>query len=307
MDRLLRGPTRNRVRTTLPRNFPLKTKRMNKHSVRYSDRSACDTASCIGPVSELRTSLMSPTISTRMHRVGAAQALTRRKWQEPQIITRSRKRWSRRPKHNQSLGEVLQFRPGHSFGSRTDFQRAPLAALICSTGCAVLHTTDLLSRSCVNPYPAHTRMDRQIRITAVEHSEDTARYLSDNGIVPIATDTFPIRVCPPDLAETASPFGPLHRVLISQPGIALGELWSLDAVTADYLDKSVSEAFLTIATLRTRGGIGWPAIDLVSKQELTRVRQVSKHPQSSNLFRISVSLENQGSPPGCGPIGCRAS
>ena len=273
----------------------------------FHRRDRRDTACCIGRVSELRTSLTSPIISTRMHLAGETQALTWPKWQQPQGIARSRKRRSRRPKHDQSQGEVLQFPPDHSFRSRADDQRERRAALSRQTRCAVLRSTDFPIHLGVRPYRAHTRMDRQFRTTGVEHSVDAARYVSGNGIVAIATDTFTVRMCSPDFAKATFPIGLLHRVLVGQLGIAPGELGSLDAVTADHLDKSVSEYFLAASTLRTRGGIGWPAIDLVSRQELTRVRQISKHPQSSNLFRSSVSLENQGSPSGCDPIGARAS
>jgi hypothetical protein len=273
----------------------------------FHRRDRSDTACCIGRVSELRTSLTSPINSTLMHLAGETQALTWPKWQQPQGIARSRKKWPRTSKHDQSPGEVLQFPPDHSFRSRADDQRERRAALSRQTRCAVLRSTDFPIHLGVRPYRAHTRMNRQFRTTGVEHSVDAARHVSGNGIVAIATDTLPIRVCPPDFAEATFPIGLLHLILISQPGTTPGELGSLDAVTADYPDKSVSEYFLTSATLRTRGGICWPAIDLVSRQELTRVRQISKHPQSSNLFRSSVSLENQGSPSGCDPIGARAS
>src|ERR1017187_382943 len=194
-DGVLRRPIRNRVRTILPRNFPLKVRRMRQRSLRYSDRSAggaiasvrpprrtCsmaspkrretsagptasisvwhwfhrrdrrDTACCIGRMSELRTSLTSPIISTRMHLAGETQALTWPKWQQPQGIARSRKRRSGRPKHDQSQGEVLQFPPDHSVGSRKVYQRERRAALFCQTRCAVLRSTDFPIHLGVRPY-----------------------------------------------------------------------------------------------------------------------------------------------------------
>jgi kynurenine formamidase len=99
----------------------------------------------------------------------------------------------------------------------------------------------------------------------VEHSEDMARYLWDNRIVAVAADTFAVEVWPPDFSPEAFPFGFLHRVLIGQFGMALGELWSLDALAADCADDGVYECFLTSAPLHARGGIGSPPNALAIK------------------------------------------
>lgn len=265
-----------------------------------------DAAYRFGRLSELRTSSTFPTIFASTQRAGGTQALTRREWQEPLIITWSRKSWARRLKHNQALVKVLYFRPNQPLATRTEYQRARRAALACSPRCVASRRTNFSSRLFVHPYRANTQMDRQIRTTEAETSVEAARNVSGNGIVAIATVTLSVRVCPSDFPEAAFPIGLLHRILVGPYGITLGASWSPDAVTADYLKKSVSEYFLAALALRTRDGIGWPAFDLVSNQESTHVRLISNHLQNSNLFRSSVTLGEQGSPSGCVPIDCRA-
>ena len=62
-----------------------------------------------------------------------------------------------------------------------------------------------------------------------------------------------------------APFGFLHRVLIGQFGMALGELWSLDDLAADCVEDGVHEFFLTSAPLNVPGGIGSPPNALAIK------------------------------------------
>lgn len=262
-----------------------------------------DTAYCIGQLSESGTSLTPPIIPTLVHFAGVTQALTWPQGQEPLSITRSQKKWSPKTNHVQSLGEALQFLPDHSSGSRADDQRARRASLFCQTRCAVLRQTDLPIHLGVRPCHAYIEMDRRIRTTGVEHPEDMTRHLSDKGNVAIETDTFSVRVCPPDSALARLPFGRLRLVLISQAGTTPGELGSLNAVPANDIAKSVFEDFQTRGAFRTRVGIDWPTFNFFSKHELTRARRISKHPRSSNLLRISVYLKIQGSPSDCGPTG----
>jgi kynurenine formamidase len=99
----------------------------------------------------------------------------------------------------------------------------------------------------------------------IEHSEDMARYLWDNQIMAVAADTFAVEVWPPDLRQEAFPFGFLHRVLIGQFGMALGELWWLDDLAADCARDGVYEFLLTSAPLNARGGIGSPPNALAIK------------------------------------------
>ncbi len=150
--------------------------------------------------------------------------------------------------------------------SVADLERAREAAGVSySPGCVVLMRTGFLGWYQGMPYAARRRTARRLEAPGVEHTEDMARYLWDNRIVAVATDTFAVEVWPPDFSAEAVPFGFLHRVLIGQLGMALGELWSLDALAADCADDGVYECFLTSAPLHARGGIGSPPNALAIK------------------------------------------
>jgi hypothetical protein len=81
----------------------------------------------------------------------------------------------------------------------------------------------------------------------------------------IASDTFSVEVWPPDFSPEAFPFGFLHRVLIGQFGMALGELWWLDDLADDCAQDGIYECLLTSAPLNAKGGIGSPPNALAIK------------------------------------------
>jgi kynurenine formamidase len=98
-----------------------------------------------------------------------------------------------------------------------------------------------------------------LKACGVEHTEDMARYLWNSGAVAVASDCPSFEVWPMDRSDEAFPFGMLHRLLLAQFGMAIGELWALDAV-ADWCEQSGRhEFFLTSAPLNSPGGIGSPA------------------------------------------------
>jgi hypothetical protein len=266
-----------------------------------------DARNCIGRIPELRTALTSPTTPGRIAPKNETQGHEWQRWHVRPTITLPRWRWSRTPKHNQILGEVIQFRPSDTSGSRMDAHRVRRTALFGSTECTTSRRTDALRRLCVNPSSARTRTDRQNVPARVEHFEDTTRLLSDNGIFAIAADTFLIRTCPPDLAAATLRFGLFHRVLMGRPGIVRSEAGSLAMVAADDLKGSANEYSLTSATPRTSSGIRWPAIDLVPTHTPTQVGQIAKRPERSNPISGSFSLEDRETLSERDPIGGRAS
>jgi kynurenine formamidase len=104
-----------------------------------------------------------------------------------------------------------------------------------------------------------------LRAPGIEHTEDMARYLWDSQIMAIAADTYAVEVWPPAREDVPAPFGFLHRVLIGQFGMALGELWHLDDLAADCDRDGVCEFFLASAPPNVRGGIGSPPNALALK------------------------------------------
>jgi kynurenine formamidase len=150
--------------------------------------------------------------------------------------------------------------------SVADLERARQRAGVSFTpGCIVVLRTGFTGWYLGQPRRTRIGVARDLRAPGIEHSEDMARYLWDNGVMAIAADTFAVEVWPPDLGQEAFPFGFLHRVLIGQFGMALGELWWLDDLAADCARDGVYEFLLTSAPLNARGGIGSPPNALAIK------------------------------------------
>jgi kynurenine formamidase len=97
-----------------------------------------------------------------------------------------------------------------------------------------------------------------LRSIGVEHSEDMARYLWDSHACAVAADNPAVEVWPPDADRSAWPFGFLHRMLIGQFGLAIGELWWLHDLAAACRADGRHTALLTSAPLHVIGGIGSP-------------------------------------------------
>lgn len=93
----------------------------------------------------------------------------------------------------------------------------------------------------------------------VAHSEAVARWLWNAGFAAVAGDNPSFEVWPPNESADAGPFGFLHRVLLGQLGISIGELWWLREVVATCRADDRWTGMLTSAPLKARGGIGSPA------------------------------------------------
>jgi kynurenine formamidase len=159
--------------------------------------------------------------------------------------------------------------PGYAPGGSTAFSVADLerarrrAGIAYSPGCIVLLRTGFLGWYGGRPRRERVALAADLHAPGIEHTEDMARYLWDNQVMAIASDTFAVEVWPPEW--DAIPFGFLHRVLIGQLGMALGELWWLDDLAADCALDGTCEFFLTSAPLHARGGIGSPPNALAVK------------------------------------------
>jgi kynurenine formamidase len=106
------------------------------------------------------------------------------------------------------------------------------------------------------------KISGDIRAPGLAHGEEMCEYLWDSHISAVASDTFAVEVYPP---ERETPTGFLHRVLIGQFGMALGELWRTEELAADCAHDGVYEMFLTSAPLHAPGGLGSPANALAFK------------------------------------------
>ena len=97
------------------------------------------------------------------------------------------------------------------------------------------------------------------------HSEDICRYLWDSQFSAVASDNLAVEAFPADFSAENAPFGALHRMMIGQLGLALGELWWLRDLVEDCRADGRWEMLLTSAPLNVTGGIESPANVLALK------------------------------------------
>jgi kynurenine formamidase len=109
---------------------------------------------------------------------------------------------------------------------------------------------------------ARGRAGRAAEIPGIAQGEEMCRYLWDSHVSAIASDTFAVEAFPPD---RSTPVGFLHRMLIGQFGMALGELWWTEDLAADCASDGVYEAFFSATPMHGPGGIGSPANALAIK------------------------------------------
>jgi kynurenine formamidase len=107
--------------------------------------------------------------------------------------------------------------------------------------------------------------DRPGRAPGLAHDESICEYLWDNGVAAVVSDTYAVEAWPADLAPDAEPVRFLHRLLIAQLGMALGELWWTAELAADCAADGRHEFLVTSAPWNVRGGIGSPANALALK------------------------------------------
>jgi kynurenine formamidase len=96
--------------------------------------------------------------------------------------------------------------------------------------------------------------ERPLACPGLDAAPDTAAYLWDHGVAGVAADNLAVEAIPVDPA-----IGFLHHRLIALLGLALGELWWLDALAASCRRQGRFEFFLTSGPLPVPGGAGSPA------------------------------------------------
>jgi kynurenine formamidase len=106
------------------------------------------------------------------------------------------------------------------------------------------------------PQGVRDRMHGSFAAPGIEQSEAVCEYLWNSHAAAIGSDTFAVEVWPPDRSPQAPATGFLHRILIGQFGMALGELWWLADLADDCAADGVYEAFFVSAPLNAPGGIG---------------------------------------------------
>jgi kynurenine formamidase len=104
-----------------------------------------------------------------------------------------------------------------------------------------------------------------LRSVGLARDEEMARYLWNAHIAAVVADNPAVEVWPGDMSDEASPFSFLHRVLIGQFGMALGELWWLEDLALSCRRDGRYEMFLSAAPINVTGGVGSPANALAIK------------------------------------------
>lgn len=103
------------------------------------------------------------------------------------------------------------------------------------------------------------------RFTGLAQSHDLLAWLWDRRVPLIATDTVGVEVLPPvDTSPFAEPddatihAGLMHPQMIALLGLALGELWAIDALADDCSADGVWECMVVAKPLFVVGGVGSP-------------------------------------------------
>lgn len=96
----------------------------------------------------------------------------------------------------------------------------------------------------------------EIGTPGLAHDESTAAWLWDRHVAAVATDSPALEVLPAGFSSIDT-F--LHFRVIAMLGIAIGEMFMLDALAEDCADDGVYEGMLVAAPLNKVGGSGSPA------------------------------------------------
>lgn len=97
---------------------------------------------------------------------------------------------------------------------------------------------------------------REFTAIGLENSEEIVAYLWDSGLCAVVADCPALMAWPPDHSDSAWPFGDIHRVLLAQLGIFIGELWWLEDLARDCWADGSFTAFLVSAPLHLPGAVG---------------------------------------------------
>ncbi|WP_169250970.1 cyclase family protein [Brevibacterium sp. 'Marine'] len=109
----------------------------------------------------------------------------------------------------------------------------------------------------IGPTERESLADRStIRSCGLDRSENMVEYLWNAHVAGIAMDNPTAEVWP---GQSSGPCASLHRVLIGLLGMAIGELWNLDALAAACQTEDKYDVLLVSAPTTMVGAIGSPA------------------------------------------------
>jgi len=103
---------------------------------------------------------------------------------------------------------------------------------------------------------------RETVVPGIEGSERTARWLWDNHLAAVASDS-PALEALPKTAGNEMEF--LHFHMLAFFGMPIGEMWNLEGLAEDCAADGRYDFFLTSAPLNVPGGVGSPPNALAIK------------------------------------------
>jgi kynurenine formamidase len=135
------------------------------------------------------------------------------------------------------------------------------AGISYAPGDVLLLNTGFLRWYRAQPEAVRTAMAprESLRCTGIEHTERMAEYLWNSRVSAIVSDLPATETWPVDDSPEAAPFGFLHRMLLGQLGIFIGELWHLQDLADDCRADGVHESFLVSAPMNLANTVGSPA------------------------------------------------
>lgn len=104
-----------------------------------------------------------------------------------------------------------------------------------------------------------------LKACGIERTEEMARYLWNSHASAVVADNPSVEVFPVDFSADAAPWGFLHKILIGQLGLGLGELWWLEDLARDCAEDGRNEFLLTSAPFNSPTGVGSTANALAIK------------------------------------------
>jgi len=167
----------------------------------------------------------------------------------------------------EAAGESYDPGSTHTFGP-ADLERARVAAGVeLLPGDVILLRTGFLTWYQDLSPEEKARIADRTALTAcgIEHTEAMAEWAWNSHAVALVSDTPSLEVWPMDHSDESFPFGLLHRMLLAQFGMAIGELWWLDDLARDCAEDGRYEFMLTSTPWRHSRAIGSPANALAIK------------------------------------------
>ncbi|MGH7925280.1 MAG: cyclase family protein [Candidatus Binatus sp.] len=105
-------------------------------------------------------------------------------------------------------------------------------------------------------------LSKETVVPGIEGSERTARWLWDNHLAAVASDSPALEALPKPAGEEME-F--LHFHMLAFFGMPIGEMWNLEALAEDCAADARYDFFLTSAPLNVPGGVGSPPNALAIK------------------------------------------